>query len=715
MFVEETNDGLIASFEYSTDLFDKETINRMLEHLQIILEGVVANPDQRLSQLPILTEAEKQQFLVEWNGVMRDYPTKKCVHELFEMQAEKTPDAVAVVFEDDQLTYFELNRRANQLAHYLQKLGVGPDVLVGVCCEREVSMVVGLLAILKAGGAYVPLDPSYPKDRLAYMVNDSGLSVLLSQKQIFDELFEEPLTRSEERSATSEITGNASRFSLLASRFLCLDSDWPEITEESTTNPENETTPANLTYVIYTSGSTGRPKGVAIEHRALLNLIFWHQEAFEITPNDRATQLAAMAFDASVWEIWPYLLAGATLYLAPAEVLTSPDQLRDWLVAKDITISFVPTPLAERILILEWPENTTLRKLLTGGDKLHNFPFESLPFEVVNNYGPTENTVVATSGTVSSNAQVDMAPSIGRPITNSQVYLVDRHLNLVPFGVAGELCIGGESLSRGYLHRLDLTAEKFIPNPFSDEPGARIYKTGDLVRYLSDGNIEFLGRIDHQVKIRGFRIELGEIETVLGQHPAVERAVVIEDDNLIAKGKGKRLVAYVVLKQKQALTIDDLGCFLMEHLPDYMIPSNFLFLDELPLTPNGKVDRKALPTPEGIRPELTEAYVAPKTDIQKTIAETWQQALKVEKVGLHDNFFDLGGHSLLLIEIHSKIRSVINKDISMMDMFKYPTVKSLADYLSEESNEQPAFEQSQERADKRREFMGRRKPTTQRA
>ncbi len=449
----------------------------------------------------------------------------KCIHQLFEAQVERTPDAVAVVFEQESLTYRQLNSRANFLAHYLQALGVGSDVLVGICVERSLEMVVGLLGILKAGGAYVPLDPTYPAERLAFMLEDSQAAVLLTLAEHIDQLPPH------------------------SARVVCLDSDWSEIAQNSSENPTSEVTPNNLVYAIYTSGSTGDPKGVLIEHRGLLNLVKWHQRTFAVSSKDRATHLAGAAFDASVWELWPNLTAGASIYIANEQTRREPLLLRDWLVKNAITISFLPTPLAESVLLLDWPDDVALRTLLTGGDKLHNYPLPSIPFELVNNYGPTENTVVTTSGIVPANLQTNTAPPIGQPIANVQVYVLDEQMQPVPIGVSGELYIAGEGLARGYLNRPDLTAERFIPKPFSDKPGERLYKTGDLGRYLSDGNIEFLGRIDYQVKIRGFRIELGEIEGILTAHQAVQQAVVLARED--APGD-KRLVAYVVPNSQES-------------------------------------------------------------------------------------------------------------------------------------------------------------------
>ncbi|MBD1900675.1 non-ribosomal peptide synthetase [Trichocoleus sp. DQ-A3] len=542
----DSSEGISGFVVYSTDLFDAATINRMLEHFQILLEGIVANPEQRVTELPILSEAELHQLLVQWNNTKVDYPNDLCVHQLFEAQVEQNKDAIALVFEDKKLTYQELNIRSNKLARYLQKLGIGAEILVGLCVERSLEMIIGMLAILKAGGAYLPLDPSYPPERLSFMLKDAQVPVLLTREQYIKRLNNQN------------------------SKIICLDKDWENISQESEDNPSSSVTSENLAYVIYTSGTTGKPKGVQIKHSGLLNLVFWHQQAFAVSPLDRVTQVAGCAFDACTWEILPYLSAGARIYLTDDEIRISPEKLRDFLVSKSITISFLPTPLAEKVLLLDWSKDIALRILLTGGDKLHQYPLAEYPFQIVNNYGPTENTVVTTSGIVAvkkpeyppnppskegQEAIADVAassgnaiaPTIGRPIANTQVYVLDRYLQPVPIGVAGELYIGGDGLARGYLNRLDLTAEKFISNPFSNQPEARLYKTGDLVRYQLDGNIEFLGRFDEQVKIRGFRIELGEIEAVLSQNPAVLQNVVITREDLPGE---KRLVAYVALNSE---------------------------------------------------------------------------------------------------------------------------------------------------------------------
>ncbi|MFB2922991.1 amino acid adenylation domain-containing protein [Aerosakkonema funiforme] len=511
-------EGISGFVIYSTDLFDESTINRMWGHFQNLLESIVSNPEQAIAELPLLTESELHQLLVEWNATQVEYPKNQCVHQLFEEQVKQNPDAIALVFEDKQLTYQELNIRSNQLAHYLQNMGVGAEVLVGICVERSFDMVIGMLAILKAGGAYLPLDPTYPSERLSFMLEDAQVSVLLTHERWL------------------------SRVRSQNSKSICLDKDWQSIAQKSADNPSSNVTANNLAYVIYTSGSTGKTKGVQIEHKGLLNLIYWHQKTFAISPSDRATQISGVAFDACVWEIWPYLSAGASIYFTNEETKRSPEQIRDYLVSKLITISFLPTPLAEKVLLLDWPHAVALRTLLTGGDKLHHYPIVEYPFQLFNNYGPTENTVVTTSGIVPVSKQADVAPAIGRPIANTQVYVLDKHLQPLPIGIPGELYIAGDGLARGYLNRSELTETRFFQKT-GFLPEVRLYQTGDLVRYRADGNIEFLGRLDEQIKIRGYRIELGEIESVLSLHPAVLQTVVT---NREYAGEN-RLVAYIAL------------------------------------------------------------------------------------------------------------------------------------------------------------------------
>jgi amino acid adenylation domain-containing protein len=660
-----TATGFAGVLEYNTDLFDSSTIERMADHFVTLLEGIVANPQQPISQLPMLTAVEQQQLLIDWNDTRVDYPQDKCIHQLFEEQVERTPNAVAVVFENEQLTYYELNCRANQLADYLRSLGVKTNELVGICVERSLEMVVGLLGILKAGGAYLPLDPEYPTERLHFILQDAQLRVLLTQHSLIEKL---PANQT---------------------NLVYLDTDAQALSLSSKENLITANKASNLAYVIYTSGSTGQPKGVLVTHDALLNLVFWHQRTFEITALDKATQVASTAFDAAVWELWPYLTAGASIYLVKPGIIASPVDLQDWLISQNITISFLPTPVAEQLLSLEWTQNTALRTLLTGGDKLHRYPSSFLPFQVVNNYGPTENTVVTTSGIVVDDGIVDnISPPIGRPIANTQIYILDEYLQLVPVGVPGELHIGGASLAQGYLNRLELTQEKFIPNPFTDEPHSRLYKTGDLARYLIDGNIEFLGRIDNQVKIRGFRIELGEIEAAISQLPEIREAVVVARED---QQNNKRLVAYVVLQQENSNVknnhSDNLAQSLKVNfkklLPSYMIPSSFVLLENLPLTPNGKIDHRGLPTHELTL--LNEAdYVMPNTEAEKIIAGIWQKALQVEKVGIHNNFFELGGHSLIATQVISRLQEAFRTSLPLRYIFESPTIAQLSEAILSE-------------------------------
>ncbi|MFN8596436.1 MAG: amino acid adenylation domain-containing protein [Anaerolineae bacterium] len=654
--MEDQPGGLCGTLEYSTDLFESPTMQRLIDHYQTLLSGVVTEPDRSIATLPLLSEAERRQVLIDWNATDVAYPLDRCVQQLVESQAAQTPDALAVATDTEALTYRELNRRANQLAHALQKLGVGPEKIVGLCVNRSLDLIVGALGVLKAGGAYLPIDPAYPPDRIAFMLEDSAAIALLTQHRLLADLTNQK----------SQITNH---------KCICLDTAWSVIAAESDANPSCAATVHNLAYVIYTSGSTGQPKGVLIEHRSLLNLVFWHRRVFGVTSRDRATQLAGQGFDASVWEVWPYLTTGASLHIPDDETRTSPQQLRDWLISKSITLSFLPTPLAESALLLKWPKGSTLRYLLTGGDKLHVYPPTDLPFRLINNYGPTEDTVVTTSGVVPPIEHTAAAPSIGRPIDNTRLYILDSHLQPVPIGVPGELHIGGAGLARGYLNRPALTQERFIPNPVSDLSSTAsecLYKTGDLVRYLPDGEIEFLGRIDQQVKVRGFRIELGEIEAALAKHPDIMTAAVVARADEVGQ---QRLAAYIVPHHTAPTTIE-LRAFLKRTLPDYMVPSAYVVLDAIPVTPNGKVDRRALPEPDWSA--TVSEYAAPRTPVEEIIAGIWSQVLNNKRIGLHDNFFDLGGHSLLATQVVSRLRDMFQIELPLRDLFEASTVAELA-------------------------------------
>jgi amino acid adenylation domain-containing protein len=656
LYVREHKQDTYIKLEYNADLFDPATINRMAGHFQTLLEGIVADPEAPISQLPLLTEAERHQMLVAWNDTQADYPKDVCVHELFEAQVERTPEAMAVVFEDQQLTYRQLNTRANQLAHYLRKRGVGPEVLVGICVERSLELVVGLLGILKAGGAYVPLDPSYPPERLAFMVEDSRMRLLLAQEQLLETLL------------TDDV------------QVICLDLEGEAIAQESVENLAPNITTNNLAYVIYTSGSTGRPKGAMIPHKAIFNHMMWMQTEFAFAETDRILQKTPMSFDASIWEFYAPLFAGGQLILARSDGHRDSNYLVKTIIDHEITtLQLVPSQL-QMLLDAGGLENChSLQRVYCGGEVLsvdlaHRF-LTSLPSTVLYNlYGPTEAAIDTTFWQSQNEPNPHTVP-IGRPIANAQIYLLDSNLCLVPIGVSGELHIGGVGVGRGYLNRPKLTAEKFIPDPYSNDSAARLYKTGDLVRYRPDGNIEFLGRIDHQVKIRGFRIELGEVEITLRQHPSVRESVALAREDVPGD---KRLVAYVVSDQEQTPTSSELRDFLKRKLPEYMMPSAFVILDTLPLTPNGKIDRQTLPAPDQVRPELANTFVAPRTEAEEIIAEIWAELLGLEQVGIYDNFFELGGHSLLATQIISRLRDVFQIELPLRTLFEAPSVTELA-------------------------------------
>lgn len=641
--------GIEGTFVYSSDLFTRDTITRMVGHYQTLLSAIVAAPQQQVFNLPMLTQRERQQLLFEWNNTLRDDSNSQCIHQLFEAQVEQTPDAVAVVFADEQLTYHELNKKANKIAHHLLSLGVEPEVLIGLCVERSSEMLVGLLGILKAGGAYVPLDPAYPSERLAFMLEDAQIPVLLTQERLVDRLPKHH------------------------AKVVCLDTHSLAIAHESEQNPDSTVTTENLAYVIYTSGSTGLPKGVLVTHSGLCNLALAQIQLFDVGCSRRILQFASVSFDASIWEVVMAIGSGATLYLGTPSALLPGKPLIGLLQQYEIThITLPPSVLA----VLPTEGLPALQTTILAGEacSAELVAKRAKTCRLFNAYGPTEATVCATVSACTENSR---KPPIGRPITNTQVYILDRHLEPVPIGVPGELYIGNVGLARGYLNRPELTAAKFIPNPFENSKFKRLYKTGDLVRHLPDGNIEFIGRIDHQVKVRGFRIELGEIEAVLVTHPEVRLAVVIAKDDIRSD---KRLVAYLV-PQMQPPSASELRSFLKLKLPDYMVPATFVMLENLPLTPNGKVDHRALPEPDATLPN-TENYVMPNTEAEKIIADVWQKVMQVKKVGIHDNFFDLGGHSLLLLQINQQFQEFFGSSLSIIDMFKYPTIHSLTKYLS---------------------------------
>ncbi|MCP4655581.1 MAG: amino acid adenylation domain-containing protein, partial [bacterium] len=663
---------------YDCRSWDTVTVLRMLGHFENILRGVTADPSagsgpRRLGEVPMLAGGERQQLLFEWSDTRCDAAGASSIQELFAVQVERTPEAVAVVCGRECLSYRELDARANALARVLAGLGVGPEVVVALAIDSSPEMLVGLLGVLKAGGAYLPLDPAYPQERLDFMVEDSGAAVVLTEDELAPR-FEE-LSRSGTRRAGGALPGI---------RVLRLGKGSPESGEPSVGPQEGVPAvgvgPGSLAYVIYTSGSTGRPKGVAITHGTLMNLVSWHLRSYRVRRGDRATQVAGPAFDASVWEIWPYLAVGATLCIPDPETRFSPPELVSWLVAELITVSFLPTPLAELAMAQEWPSASALRALLTGGEALHHRPPAGLGFELVNHYGPTESTVVATCGGVAPAPERTDTPDIGRPIANVRVYLLDRMLRPVPLGAAGELSIGGGSLARGYLDQPGLTAEHFVPDPHSGDPsagdgGGRLYRTGDLARFRADGAIEFLGRIDRQVKVRGIRIELGEIEAFLAQSPSVRECVVVAQET---RPGDVRLVAYLAAEPESAPVERELRGFLKERLPEAMVPSAFVLLEALPLTPNGKVDRAALARrtlPDRAAPQ--DEFVPPRTPTEVALARIWSRVLGVEQVGMRDNFFELGGDSILSIQVVSGARQE-GLVLTPREVFDQPTLGELA-------------------------------------
>ena len=646
--------GLEGVWCYKTDLFEANTITRLAQHFQTLLQAIVANPQARISELPLLSPAERHQLLVEWNDTQADYPQDKCIHQLFEEQVKRSPDAVAVVWENQQLTYHELNCRASCLAHNLKCLGVGADVLVGICVERSIDMIVGLLGILKAGGAYVPLDPEYPTERLRFMLEDAQVKVLLTQQHLVE------------------------RLPQYQAHLVYLDNDSQNLTPAREDGVASEVKPSNLAYVLYTSGSTGRPKAVAIEHHSPVALVSWAKGVF--TPKQLAGVLAStsICFDLSVFELFVTLCVGGKVILAQNAL-----HLSTMSAANQVTlINTVPSAIAALIREHNLPQQVCTVNL--AGEALQNQLVQQIyqhsqVERVFNLYGPSEDTTYSTFSLIEKGSS--NAVTIGRPIANTQVYILDEYLQPVPIGVPGELFIGGAGLARGYLNRSELTNEKFIPNPFTDEADSRLYKTGDLVRYLPDGNIEYLGRIDNQVKIRGFRIELGEIEAALNQHSNVQANCVIACEDIPGE---KYLVAYVVPNQHQIPTTTELRQFLATKLPGYMIPNAFVVLESLPLTPNGKIDRRALKAPSNTSD--LDKFVQPRNHIELQLVQIWSKILQLDKVGVQDNFFDLGGHSLLAPYLRTQIHQQFGKDIPLTTFFQNPTVEQLATIVQQESD-----------------------------
>ncbi len=668
LIFDETEHGLQGVLEYATDLFMEETMQRLIGHFQVGLTALVTDPDQRLSQLSLLTEAERQQVLVTWNATQQPPSGEQCIHELFEAQVKQTPDAIALVYEEHQLSYAQLNQRANQLAHYLQGRGVGPEQRVGLCLERSLEMVIVLLAILKAGAAYVPLDPSYPQQRLAFLLQDAQISLLLTQSTLLI------------------------RLPSFQGQVLCLDHDWSHIAQQSRTNLSSRAEVQQLAYVIYTSGSTGQPKGVMITHANVGRLLAMTDQWFHFQRQDVWTLFHSFAFDFSVWELWGALLYGGRLEVVPYWVSRSPEHFYALLKERGITV-LNQTPTAFRQLQMvdaQQPDTQklALRYVIFGGEELE--PSALSPWfrrhgdqhpQLINMYGTTETTIHVTYQPLGmSEVQARARSVIGHPIPDLQCYILDAWQQLVPVGVPGELYVGGRGMARGYWQQAALTAERFVPSPWSTQPGERLYKTGDLVRYQMNGVLEYLGRVDQQVKVRGYRIELGEIEATLCQHPAIHEALVLVHGET---AEDRYIVAYAVGQLGVQWTEAELSAFLRERLPSYMVPQRIVHVDRFPLTSNGKLDREALLTLAQEKIERNHTYRAPQTWIEERLVLIWQQVLNRQQISIDENFFALGGHSLLAIQVIARVRDIFQVELPMRTIFECPTIMDLARYIEQ--------------------------------
>jgi amino acid adenylation domain-containing protein len=618
--VEQRDDGLAGSFEYRIDLFDQATIAQMAAHWERLLRAIVAEPGLPVESVQIMDASERNTLLVESNRTERQWAEDQLLPQMVATIAVAQPDTVALIDGDTAWSYQQLDQESNRIARYLQRQGVSAENVVGVCLERSALQIVVLLGVLKAGAAYLPIDPAYPAERIRYLVEDSGAALLIGQ----------------ERSLA-----------------------W---SHESAEPMRTAVVPEQLAYVIYTSGSTGRPKGVMISHASLANVVRWYREAYDVQPSDRGAYVAGLGFDAAVVELWPFLSRGASLAIPDDDIRRDPERLRDWLVQQCVTVSFAPTALAEQLLELDWPEDAELRTLFTGGERLTKRPHQTTRWKLSNNYGPTETTVITTWGVVSSDGEG--LPSLGQPVANTQCYVLDDQMEPVPAGVTGELYIGGAGVARGYWNRPTLTAERFVPDPFGGA-GARLYRSGDLVRRRASGELELVGRADQQVKLRGFRIELGEIEAVMRETPGVRDAVVSLREDL---GVAPVLVGYVVGQPHE------MRAHLARRLPEYMIPARFVELEALPLSANGKVDRKALPRPA----RDSRAWEAPRPGSEEIMAGVWKQLLGIERIGRHDNFFELGGHSLRATQVVSRIRTLLGVELPLAAFFRAPDLAGLA-------------------------------------
>lgn len=681
------NPSLLLRITYDRPRFDEATVVRMLGHLKTLLAGIANNPKQALSEIPLLTEAEQHQLLVEWNDTTANYPKDQSIHELFEAQVARTPAATALICQGEQLTYQELNCRANQLARYLRAHGVGPEVLVGICIERSLAMVVGILGILKSGGAYVPLDPDHPLPRVHEILQDTKPPVLLVRK-------------------TSD------RFGEYKGQKIYLDDDWRLIEKEADSNLLSLSAPENLLKIVYTSSSTGKPKGTLITIDSVLNRLFWMWESYPFRADDVVVFHKSYALVAASWECFGGLLQGIPTVIVLRQDLLDPVELWQKLIEQRVSYLLATPSLLQGLIEqaeLHPDQWRTLRLATTSAEPISpalvarwNKRFPQVP--LLNLYGSTECSSNVTAYDTSKLPPAEPGVPIGKPLANTKVYILDEHLSPVPIGVTGEMCVSGACVARGYLNLPELSARQFVQNPLTDQPNSRLYRTGDLARYRADGNIELIGRKDHQVKIRGFRVELGDIEVNLSRHEAVSRCVVTlhEDD-----ARGKYLVAYVVAEADISTTL--LQRYLRERLPDYMVPATFVRLEALPLTPNGKVDRNGLSPPTGPRPGLDTTYTAPQTETEQLICTVLQEVLNIEKVGIHDYFLDLGLHSLLMVRVQSELRQLLNRDIPIIALLRYSTASTLAHDLNRNRDEPLSFQQSLARASKRKAMRQRRR------
>ncbi|WP_295615101.1 amino acid adenylation domain-containing protein, partial [Chamaesiphon sp. GL140_3_metabinner_50] len=655
-----TGERLGLKLAYDSQRFEVAAIDRMLGHLQTLIEGMVGNLYQTLAEVPMLTAAERHQLLVEWNDTRVDYPQDKTIHQLFEEQAARTPDAIAVIAGNSQLTYRQLDEQANQLARHLRSIGVSAQLPIGICIERSVELMVGVLGILKAGAGYLPLDPAYPQARLALTIADTKIEIVLT---------------------------SAATMGLLPAHratVVCVDADWAQISQQSSAALDNIVTPDDLAYIIYTSGSTGTPKGVVLNHRPLVNLLQWQETTSQCTIGSRTLQFSPIGFDVSFQEIFATWSTGGTLVTISEDLRRDPAELLHFLQARSIERLFLPFVALQQLADVAAHEGiapASLREVITAGEQLQVTPqlvnwFTQMPnCTLYNHYGPSESHVITAFALSGAPQEWMLLPPIGTAIANTRLYILNSQFEPQPIGIPGELYIEVGDASRGYFNRLDLMVEKFIPNLFDVNSQSRLYKTGDLVRYLADGNIEFLGRIDRQIKIRGFRIELGEIEAAVTQNSAVQEAVVTMREDVPGD---KRLVAYVVLRTPTEGMERQLRSSLQQHLPEYMVPSRFVFLDALPLTPSGKVDRQALPLPLAVRSDLVGSYIRPNTDLEREITEIWAQILGLDRVGINDNFFELGGTSILGVQMMLQLQHKLGHSLRIALLYQHGSVKELA-------------------------------------